>query len=236
MKIKIAHIAVQRAAHSITEIYDAAPHEIVLEGLLDCLGAQADQIGQIRKNAFDDESSELMQKALEIWDEDYGAYLNRLDEYRAAFDGGESSEDIQAYVLDPLLDGEFSSDMNIEPPPWGADLQSGFRLCNDLAQMIAIARPKDTEIQSRLAEDFKRVVDGLFKSLEDALTEPLLGASSDPQEESTIDWAKRKAQEARDAISDYVKLKKIQESAKKYAPVIMGSLGLAAIVLLARRQ
>ena len=235
MKLKVAHIKVRKFADQVTDIYDHAPHEMVLESVIAMLEAQDLQAQQIRANMFEEDEVDLMASALEAWDEERGAFRARLDEYIAAFEGAEDSEDLQAYVLDPLFDAEYHEDMEIDAPPSWSDIETPARLLNDLSQMMGVARPKDKGAQEQLADDFKQIVKASFERLDAALTEPLLGAT-DEEEQSTLDWAKEKAQEAIDTLDEYVKLKKIHEAAKRHAPIIFGALGAAAIILLANRR
>lgn len=235
MSHKVAHIAVTKLADSITEIYDHAPNEIVLDSVIESLIEQDGQAQHIRQNMLEEDEADIVAPALEAWDEERGAFRARLDEYVAAFEGAESADDVQAYVLDPIFDAEYAKDMNIDSPPGWRDLETPTRLLNDLAQIMSVARPKDKKVQNELAEDFKSTIRNSFEKIEAALTEPMMGGGQEG-DQSTLDWAKEKAQEAISSIDDYIKLKKIHDTAKRNAPLIFGALGAAAIILLANRR
>ena len=235
MKLKVAHITVGKFADRVTEIYDHAPHEVVLESLIGMMGIQAKAALEIRQGLLEESETHAVAPALEAWDDTANAFLLRLDEYNAAFEGADTPEDLRNYVLDPILDGEYPEDMEVKDAPAWRDLETPSRLLNDLSQIMSIARPKSKPAQQDLAEDFKKVLMDSFAHLDASMTEPLMGAV-DEEEQSTLDWAKQKAQEAYEAVDEYVQLKKIHEAAKRHAPIIFGALGAAAIILLANRR
>jgi len=233
VELEIPHVDIDGTRDAIIEIYDHAPYEDTLGYILAAAVKLCSSIESCREQwrKCDRWAAELS----EAWDEAYAEFKGRLDEYIAAFQGAEDVGDLQAYILDPMFDGAYPTDMDLENVPTWPDIETPWRLMNDLVTIVFNAHRKIKRPQVAFNNmfvyfqaSFVEFFESVSKDFEGQEMMMLRGGAA----ENAFDRARNRADQAIQDINDYIS-KKTQQAKYAAAGIALGVLGVGAIVFLA---
>lgn len=207
------YIDTQSLSNSLREVYKRYPTKESLFAIIEILVYWMDYLDvEIKNHDFDSDQ----------WTALFDEFDERLVEYLAATDGAQTKEDLDRYVYGPLFEGKYPNDMDLKNPPTWPDVQTPWRLTNDLTAFGDVDDPK------------KHLVAALNIS-QVSLEQDKAEASE--EEKGFLDDAQKYIEDIKKDIEDYLTEQKKKEMAKKAKPWLLAGLGaLAAVALVKSRS
>ncbi len=152
--VEIPHVDVERASGDLRKLYEMAPYPETILSIVAGLEAYMKKVIWAREKIEIYEPQ--LSKELEAWNLAFLDFALRIPEYKAAADGAADAEDLQKYAYDPLFKGIYPEDMTLEGAPEWPDIETPWRLMNDLSVMAGEVVPQ--EVHDEVKEDYDEVI------------------------------------------------------------------------------
>lgn len=169
-------------------------------------------------------NSDLSPEDKGMWLDLFHKFDERLIEYEAAIDGASSLEDLSRYVVDPLFFAIYPVDMNLEDPPTWPDIETPWRLTNDLIS-FSNKSISNSEKELLVSLDIGKA------SLEESKN------NADDSDKGLLEDAQEYLENIKKNIEDYIAKEKTKEIAQKAKPWLLAGLGaIAALAIVKARK
>jgi hypothetical protein len=219
-------VDVESIRDRLVAFYDEAPYketaQAFVQGSQDVLAALSD----VFATGMEMPGIEANAKALGV----------RLEWYSDALEGADSDDDIVAFVLDPLLDGEYPEELDEAAPDW-PEAETVWRLMNQITGAIGnqVAPDMREEAYGALREAYEDAF-RLFWTTVATELDRMVEQVPEGFSEQMVDDIREGAAQAR-ALADEPATYVIEPTAPSGTGTLaLGVLGIGALLLVASRR